>query len=91
MTVSSLCGSSTPEGRPLEVGQLPEGVSGRLLRPGRPEITGRSRHGVLRSPSPFVASSGGAPLRIISEYVRSHHKQGALPPRHERRGFRAHD
>jgi hypothetical protein len=40
---------------------------------------------------PLVASCGGAPLSIISAYVRSHRKEGALPPRPQGRGFRAHD
>lgn len=65
-----------------------KGVSSRKLRDMRPEITGRYHQGVLWSPSYFVASCGGAPLSIIAEYVRNQ-REGALPPRPERRGFRA--
>jgi putative transposase len=48
-----------------------KGVSSRLLREGRPEIHGRYCNGVLWSPSYFVASCGGAPMSIITDYLRS--------------------
>jgi putative transposase len=67
-----------------------KGVSSRLLRSARPEVSGRYRKGVLWSPSYFVASCGGAPLSIISEYVQNQRK-GALPSRLKRRDFRAQD
>jgi putative transposase len=53
----------------------------------RPEITGRYFKGVLWSPSYFAASCGGAPISIIRQYIEQ--QRGALPPRPERRGFRA--
>jgi len=65
-----------------------KGVSSRLLREWRPEVSGRYKDSVLWSPSYFVASCGGAPLSIIAEYVRNQ-REGALPPRPQRRGFRA--
>jgi putative transposase len=64
-----------------------KGVSSRLLRDCRPEVRGRYKNGVLWSPSYFAASCGGAPLSIIKQYVES--QREALPPRPERRGFRA--
>ncbi|MCY4590562.1 MAG: IS200/IS605 family transposase [Alphaproteobacteria bacterium] len=48
-----------------------KGVSSRLLRENRPEITGRYYKGVLWSPSYFAASCGGAPLSVIADYVTS--------------------
>src|ERR1700693_4162173 len=65
-------------------------VSSRRLREIRPEVAGRYSKGVLWSPSYFAASCAGAPLSIIAEYVRNQ-REGALPPRPERRGFRAQD
>jgi putative transposase len=68
-----------------------KGVSSRLLREWRPEITGRYKDGVLWSPSYFVASCGGAPLTIIAEYVKSQREalqeRSRLPPRPKVRGF----
>ena len=68
-----------------------KGVSSRLLREHRPEISGRYKQGVLWSPSYFVASCGGAPLSIIAEYVRNQREAASgrsrLPPRPEGRGF----
>jgi len=64
-----------------------KGVSSRLLREDRPEITGRYFKGVLWSPSYFAASCGGAPISIIRQYIEQ--QRSALPPRPERRGFRA--
>ena len=66
-----------------------KGVSSRLLRQWRPQISGRYRKGVLWSPSYFAASCGGAPLSIIAAYVRNQREKGALPPRPQGRGFRA--
>ena len=66
-----------------------KGVSSRLLRENRPEITGRYHKGVLWSPSYFAASCGGAPLSVVAEYVKNQRKGAALPPRPQRRGVRA--
>ena len=52
-----------------------KGVSSRLLREHRPEITGRYHKGVLWSPSYFAASCGGAPLSIIRQYVENQRKE----------------
>jgi putative transposase len=68
-----------------------KGVSSRLLRETRPEITGRYHKGVLWSPSYFAASCGGAPLSVIAEYVNSQREaaigRSRVPPRPERRGI----
>jgi putative transposase len=48
-----------------------KGVSSRLLRETRPEISGRYHKGVFWSPSYFAASCGGVPLSVIAEYVKS--------------------
>jgi putative transposase len=61
-----------------------KGVSSRLLREHRPEISGRYKNGVLWSPSYFAGSCGGAPLSIIAEYIR-HQREVAPPPRPEGR------
>lgn len=60
------------------VGSL-KGVSSRLLREDRPEITGRYHNGVLWSPSYFAASCGGAPLSVIAEYVKSQREAAKRP------------
>jgi putative transposase len=64
-----------------------KGVSSRLLRAMRPEVKGRYFKGVLWSPSYFAASCGGAPISILKQYVEQQ-REGAPPPRPERRGFR---
>lgn len=68
-----------------------KGVSSRLLREARPEITGRYHKGVLWSPSYFAASCGGAPLSVIAEYVKSQREaaqgRSRVPPRPEGRGI----
>jgi putative transposase len=64
-----------------------KGVSSRLLREHRPEITGRYSHGALWSPSYFAASCGGAPLSVIAEYIKSQ-RETPLPPPPQRRGLR---
>jgi len=46
-----------------------KGVSSRLLRIKRPDAEKRYWNNVLRSPSDFAASCGGAPLGIITQYV----------------------
>lgn len=46
-----------------------KGVSSRLLRRDRPEITRRNWKGVLWSPSYFAASCGGAPIAILRTYI----------------------
>jgi putative transposase len=55
-----------------------KGVSSRLLRDQRPEICGRYKDGVLWSPSYFAGSCGGAPIAVITEYIRNQRK-AALP------------
>jgi len=46
-----------------------KGVSSRLLRQQRPDIRKRYWKGVLRSPSYFASSCGGAPIRIVRQYI----------------------
>ena len=48
-----------------------KGVSSRLLRKERPDITHRYWKNVLWSPSYFAASCGGAPLLVIKQYVEN--------------------
>ncbi len=50
-----------------------KGTSSRMLRKERPDIAGRYDHGVLWSPSYFVASTGGAPLELVRQYVDQQH------------------
>ena len=61
-----------------------KGVSSRLLRKTRPEVTDRYYKGVLWSPSYFAASCGGAPLSAIAEYVKSQREaarsRSRIPP-----------
>ncbi|NQZ74097.1 MAG: IS200/IS605 family transposase [Dinoroseobacter sp.] len=68
-----------------------KGVSSRLLREHRPEITGRYHKSVLWSPSYFAASCGGAPLSVVAEYVKSQREaakgRSRIPPRPEGRGI----
>jgi putative transposase len=66
-----------------------KGVSSRLLRECRPEVSGPYRKWVLWSPSYFVASCGGALLSIIAEYVHNQRREGVLTTRPEGLGFRA--
>jgi putative transposase len=46
-----------------------KGVSSRMLRQERPDITHHYWREMLWSPSYFAASCGGAPLEIIRQYV----------------------
>ena len=46
-----------------------KGVSSRLLRQQRPDIRKRYWKGVLRSPSYFASSCGGAPISIVRQYI----------------------
>jgi len=46
-----------------------KGTSSRVLRQQRPDIAARYRDGVLGSPSYFAASTGGAPLEKVKQYV----------------------
>jgi putative transposase len=46
-----------------------KGVSSRLLRLERPDLTRRYWKGVLWSPSYFAASCGGAPIGILKVYI----------------------
>ena len=68
-----------------------KGVSSRLLRESRPEITGRYHKGVLWSPSYFAASCGGAPLSVVADYVSSQREtaksRSRVPPRPEGPGI----
>src|SRR5215475_3521980 len=56
-----------------------KGVSSRLLREHRPEISGRYKDGALRSASYFAGSCGGAPPSVIAEYVRNNEGPRLLP------------
>ena len=68
-----------------------KGVSSRLLRETRSEVTDRYYKGVLWSPSHFAASCGGAPLSAIAKYVKSQRgtakSRSRIPPRPEGRDF----
>ncbi len=68
-----------------------KGVSSRLLRESRPEITGRYHKGALWSPSYFAASCGGAPLSVIADYVKSQREaakgRSRVPPLPQGRGI----
>lgn len=46
-----------------------KGTSSRLLRKQRPDIARRYSDGVLWSPSYFAASTGGAQLDVVRQYV----------------------
>ncbi|HCQ1124569.1 TPA: IS200/IS605 family transposase, partial [Escherichia coli] len=73
-----------------------KGVSGRLLRRDRPDITVRYYYkGVLWSPGYFASSCGGAPISAIRQYIEQQQTPGqvenrAVYPRPEGRGFTAH-
>ena len=68
-----------------------KGVSSRLLRENRPEITSRSHKGVLWSPSYVAASCGGAPLSVIADDVNSQREaakgRSRVPPLPQGRGI----
>lgn len=68
-----------------------KGVSSRLLRETHPEITARHHKWALWSPSCFAESCGGAPLSVISEYVKSQRDadsvRARVPPPPERKGI----
>jgi putative transposase len=53
-----------------------KGVSSRVLRQQRPDIVRRYWKNVLRSPSYFAASCGGAPLDIIRRDVGQQRQAG---------------
>jgi len=65
-----------------------KGVSSRLLLDWRPEVRGRYEDGSLWSPSYFVCACGGAPLPIITRYIRAQRDPPSrrLPHNPERRG-----
>ena len=46
-----------------------KGVSSRMLRKQRPDIRRRYWKDILWSPSYFAASCGGAPIRIVRQYI----------------------
>ena len=46
-----------------------KGVSSRLLRKDRPDMTSRYFKGVLWSPSYFAASCRGAPISVVRQYI----------------------
>ena len=46
-----------------------KGTSRRVLRQQRPDIAASYRESVLGSPSYFAASTGGAPLEKVKQYV----------------------
>lgn len=51
-----------------------KGVSSRMLRQERPDISHHYLGNQLWSPSYFAASCGGAPLEIIMQYVEQQHR-----------------
>jgi len=61
-----------------------KGTSSRLLRKERPDIAARYRDGVLWSPSYLAASTGGATLAVVKQYVEQ--QRASSSP--EGRGFR---
>jgi putative transposase len=56
-----------------------KGVSTRLLRERRPEISGRCNGGVRWSPSYFAGSCGGAARSGIAEYIRNQREAVPAP------------
>lgn len=48
-----------------------KGTSSRLLRKARSDIARKYWHGTLWSPSYFAASTGGATLEIVKQYVEA--------------------
>ena len=48
-----------------------KGVSSRLLKKHRPDLRKRYWKGALWSPSYFAGSCGGAPLRVIRQYIEN--------------------
>lgn len=48
-----------------------KGVSSRLLKKGRPDISDRYWKGALWSPSYFASSCGGAPIEIVRQYIEN--------------------
>jgi putative transposase len=54
-----------------------KGTSSRLLREERPDIARRHWRGTLWSPSYFAASSGGATLAVIRQYVEQQRASAA--------------
>jgi len=54
-----------------------KGTSSRLLRKERPDIARRNWRGTLWSPSYFAASSGGATLAVIRQYVEQQRASAA--------------
>ena len=47
-----------------------KGVSSRMLRQERPDLAARYWKGALWSPSYFAASCGGAPIKILKDYIQ---------------------
>lgn len=56
-----------------------EWTSSRLLRQEYPDIAERDRNGVLWSPSYFAASTGGATLETVKQYVASQRRASSPP------------
>jgi putative transposase len=54
-----------------------KGTSSRLLRKERPDIARRHWRGTVWSPSYFAASSGGATLAVIRQYVEQQRASAA--------------
>lgn len=48
-----------------------KGVSSRLLKKGRPDISDRYWKGALWSPSYFASSCGGSPIEIVRQYIEN--------------------
>jgi putative transposase len=56
-----------------------KGTSSRLLRQERPDIGERYWNGALWSPSYFAASTGGATLETVKQYVDSQRRASSPP------------
>ena len=54
-----------------------KGTSSRLLRQARTDIAARYRDDVLWSPSYFAASTGGAPLEQVKQYIQQQRASAA--------------
>ena len=57
-----------------------KGTSSRLLRKQRPDIASRYRDGVLWSPAYFAASTGGATLDVVKQYVELQRQRASSSP-----------
>jgi putative transposase len=60
-----------PQTTPSKLVNSLKGVSSRMMRKEFPELERYYWKGGLWSPSYFIASCGGAPLKIVKEYIEN--------------------